>query len=149
MPQKCIVTGQIVAPELLQRAKELRQNMTPAEKMLRHALKADHLAGYHFRRQQVIGGYIVDFFCFQTDLVVELDGEIHFQQLDYDTERDHWLESVGLRVLRFKNEEVLGDQATVLGMIYDACDLPPELPKGRGTYPPTPSLKGGGAKIFP
>jgi len=76
MPLKNIVTEQKVSKEKLQRAKELRREMTPAEKILWEELRANKL-GVHFRRQQVIAGFIVDFYCHRAGLVVEVDGDIH------------------------------------------------------------------------
>ena len=121
MPIKHIIANQPVDPTLAKRAKELRREMTPAEQKLWQCLRADRLEGYHFRRQQIIGRYIVDFFCYQADLVVELDGAVHLEQVDYDEERTRWLETVGLKVLRFTNREVFCDLETVLGVIWDAC----------------------------
>ncbi|WKZ37082.1 MAG: DUF559 domain-containing protein [Anaerolineales bacterium] len=74
MPIKNIVTGQKVAKEKLERAKELRREMTPAEKILWQELRANKL-GVRFRRQQVIQGFIVDFYCHKSALVVEVDGD--------------------------------------------------------------------------
>jgi very-short-patch-repair endonuclease len=73
MPVKNIIPGQKVTKEKLQRAKELRREMTPAEKLLWNELRANKL-GVHFRRQQVIAGFIVDFYCHKVGLVVEVDG---------------------------------------------------------------------------
>ena len=75
MPLKNIVTEQKVTKEKQQRAKELRHDMTPAEKILWEELRANRL-GVHFRRQQVIAGFIVDFYCHKSALVVEVDGDI-------------------------------------------------------------------------
>ena len=76
MPVKNIIPGQPVTKEKLQRAKELRRDMTPAEKILWQELRGNKL-GVHFRRQQVIAGFIVDFYCHKAGLVVEVDGDIH------------------------------------------------------------------------
>ncbi len=76
MPLKNIVTEQRVTKEKLQRAKELRREMTPAEKILCQEVRAKKL-GVRFRRQQVIQGFIVDFYCHQAGLVVEVDGDVH------------------------------------------------------------------------
>jgi very-short-patch-repair endonuclease len=76
MPVKNIIPGQHVTKEKLQRAKELRREMTPAEKILWEELRGSKL-GVHFRRQQVIEGFIVDFYCHKTGLVVEVDGDVH------------------------------------------------------------------------
>ena len=74
MPVKYIIPGQKVTKEKLQRAKELRRDMTPAEKLLWQELRANKL-GVHFRRQQIIVGFIVDFYCHKAALVIEVDGE--------------------------------------------------------------------------
>ena len=76
MPIKNIIPGQRVAKEKLERARELRREMTPAEKILWHELRGNKL-GVHFRRQQIIEGFIVDFYCHQAGLVIELDGSVH------------------------------------------------------------------------
>lgn len=121
MPAKNIVIGQKVDPEKVQRAKELRRQMTPEEKLLWQGLRKNQLGGYHFRRQQVIDGYIVDFYCHATRLVVELDGEIHSSQVEKDQERDHILSTLGFRILRINNEEVNHHLSGVLVRILKAC----------------------------
>jgi very-short-patch-repair endonuclease len=80
MPKKGIVTGQCVSPELYSRDKELCQTMTPAERLLWQRLRAGRLQGFNFQGQQVIGGFIVDFYCHEADLVVEVDGGVHLEQ---------------------------------------------------------------------
>jgi very-short-patch-repair endonuclease len=75
----------------------------------------------HFRRQQIIVGFIADFYCHAAGLVIELDGGIHQRQAGYDAERDKILTARGLRVMRFKNEEVLRDLKGVLARIQAAC----------------------------
>ena len=121
MPTRNIVIGQKVDQAKVERAKELRKNLTPEERILWQRLRANRLDGWHFRRQQIIDGFIVDFYCHKAALVVELDGPIHDGQADYDIERDKVLESRGLRVLRIKNEEVDQDLEGVLAKIRDAC----------------------------
>lgn len=121
MPPKNIVIGQKVSPEKVARAEELRQDMTPTEKILWAQLRTNRLDGLHFRRQQVIAGFIVDFYCHAAGLAVELDGPIHAQRADYDRERDRVLKEIGVRVLRFKNEEVLENLEAVLTAIREAC----------------------------
>ena len=116
MPIKNIIPGQRITPEKLQRARELRQEMTPAEKILWQDLRGNKL-GVHFRRQQIISGFIVDFFCHKADLVIELDGEIHAEQQDYDTERDKVLSEMGLRIIRIRNDEVINNLSQVLKCI--------------------------------
>jgi very-short-patch-repair endonuclease len=76
MPVKNIIPGQPVTKEKLQRAKELRREMTAAEKILWQEIRTNKLA-VHFRRQQIIKGFIVDFYCHTAGLVIEVDGDIH------------------------------------------------------------------------
>jgi len=121
MPKKGIVTGQRVSPELDARARELRQNMTPAKLLLWQHLRAGRLQGYHFRRQQIIDRFIVDFYCYKADLVVEVDGGVHLEQQAYDRERELFLRDIGLEVLRFANTEVEHNLEEVLQVILQAC----------------------------
>jgi len=118
MPVKNIIPGQRVTKEKLQRARELRHDMTPAEKILWQELRANKL-GVHFRRQQVIAGFIVDFYCHMAALVIELDGDIHDFQPEEDTRRDKVLSEMGLRIVRFENEEVVMDLSAVVGKIRE------------------------------
>jgi len=76
VPVKNIVSGQQITKEKFQKAKELRRDMTSAEKVLWNELRGNKL-GVHFRRQQIIAGFIVDFYCHRAGLVIELDGDIH------------------------------------------------------------------------
>ena len=122
MPVKNIVTGQRVTKEKLQRAKELRHEMTPAEKILWEELRANKL-GVHFRRQQVIQGFIVDFYCHRAGLVVEVDGDIHDLQKEEDERREKVLSEMGLRVVRFGNDEVMRGLSAVVGKIKEAILL--------------------------
>lgn len=101
-----ILTGQPVDPDILERAKQLRNQATPEEKILWGHLRANRMAGFHFRRQQVIQGYIVDFYCHRASLVIELDGPIHQSQTAYDHERDEQLKNMGLKILHIRNDEI-------------------------------------------
>jgi very-short-patch-repair endonuclease len=118
MPVKNIIPGQSVKKEKLQRAKELRRDMTPAEKILWNELRANKL-GVHFRRQQVIAGFIVDFYCHKADLVIEVDGDIHDLQQEEDIRREKALNELGLQVVRFKNEEVVNNLPPVVEQIRE------------------------------
>jgi very-short-patch-repair endonuclease len=96
-------------PELKERARRLRKNMTPAEKKLWHKyLRQFPLPVY---RQKPIDNYIVDFYIPKLKLVIEIDGETHIEkkEIKYDSERTKILESYGLKVLRFWNYDILGD----------------------------------------
>jgi very-short-patch-repair endonuclease len=95
--------------------------MTSAERILWEQLRRNQLDGLHFRRQQVIDGFIVDFYCHRKNLVIEVDGGIHQQQHSYDAEREQALSQCGLRVLRFTNDEVTKDLRSVLQCIAAAC----------------------------
>lgn len=119
MSIKNIVTDQRVTKEKLQRAKELRREMTPAEKILWEELRANKL-GVRFRRQQVIQGFIVDFYCHKSALVVEVDGDIHDLQQEEDERREKVLTEIGLRIVRFRNDEVVRSLSAVVGKIRDA-----------------------------
>jgi len=125
MPIKNIVRGQTVSTEMLERAKELRREMTPAEKQLWKRIKANKLNGLHFRRQQIIHGYFADFLCHRHELIVEVDGGIHELQQEYDAEREEYLMALGFRIIRFKNEEIYKDLKGVLRKIVEACRQKP------------------------
>lgn len=130
-----IITGQKIESSKIFRARELRHHMTPAEKVLWEALRTNRLQGLHFRRQQIIDGFIVDFYCHAARLVVEVDGDIHQQQPDYDQDRDRILAARGLRILRFKDSEILQDLERVLAQIAKvSCESlsPPSLGEGPG-----------------
>ena len=86
--------------------KSLRSNMTPAEAMLWRALRGRGAGGLKFRRQQGIGPYVLDFYCPERRLCVELDGSSHDYRYDYDEQRTKFLASQGIRVVRFHNEQV-------------------------------------------
>ena len=121
MPVKNIIRGQKVSFVMHERAKKLRREMTPAETILWKELRTNKLNGLHFRRQQIIHGYIADFYCHQHELIVELDGGIHEMQKEYDAERGAYLIALGFRVVRFKNEEVYQDLKSVLQKILNEC----------------------------
>src|ERR1051325_2386175 len=113
MSIKNIVTEQPVTKAKLERAKELRRDMTPAEKILWNELRANKL-GVHFRRQQVIAGFIVDFYCHKAALVVEVDGDIHDLQREEDALREKALNEMGLKIVRFRNDDVLKNLSAVV-----------------------------------
>ena len=119
MPVDNIVIGQKVSRELLERAKELRKNTTPAEKVLWEKLRHNRLDGLQFRRQQIISPYIVDFYCHTKALVVEVDGDIHDLQKDEDARREKVLSEMGLRIVRFRNDEVVRNVSAVVGQIKE------------------------------
>ena len=117
---------------LKQHSRQLRKNMTDAERHLWAKIRMKQLKGYQFYRQKPIGDYIVDFFCPRAKLVVEIDGSQHFsdETTEYDRIRDEYLSSLGLRVLRFTNAEVLTYIEGVVESIEEKIPLSPPLRKG-------------------
>jgi very-short-patch-repair endonuclease len=113
--------------------RKLRKKMTPAEVALWQLLRRQQLAGRVFRRQFSIGQYVVDFFCNSENLVVELDGHQHFtpEGLQHDEERDKYLASIGLRVLRIENDRVFNNTQQVLD--YIESHFYENLAKGEGS----------------
>ena len=105
-------------------ARQLRKNLTEAERVLWRHLRLRQLEGCKFRRQQPIGRYIVDFVCFENQLVIELDGGQHCEQVVYDAERSAWLRGQGFRVLRFWNHEILQNIEAVKKVIQEAVTSP-------------------------
>ena len=108
-------------PEKQAAAQKLRRNMTPSEKRLWECLRANRLHGLAFRRQQIIGGFIADFYCRAARLVIECDGAVHLTQAEYDHERDAVIASYNLRVLRFTNDQIDQDLLAVLSQITQAA----------------------------
>ena len=117
MSPKRIVRGQSVSDGKVFLAKEFRRKMTPEESLLLSVLRRNGLNGLHFRRQQLIAGFVVDFYCLELGLIVELDGEVHSGQLEYDAERDRILKELGFKVIRFANWQVRQDLQRVLASI--------------------------------
>jgi len=122
----------------LSRRKSIRHNATIAEKHLWNLLKAKRLEGKKFRRQQSIGNYIVDFYCPEEKLIIELDGQFHYNPVNeaYDYKRTKFFLDLGLKVIRFENQE-----------LYNNLDMVIESIKCEFTKPPrpvgTPPSKGG------
>jgi very-short-patch-repair endonuclease len=114
-----IIRGQNVEPDKLSLAKRLRREVTVAERILWRALRRNAVDGFHFRRQQVIEGYIVDFYCNAAKLAIELDGTVHEDQWQYDESRDEVISRNGVRVLRISNES-LRDLEAVIESIREA-----------------------------
>lgn len=120
---------------LKQLSRQLRGNMTDTEGHLWAKIRMKQLEGYQFYRQKPIGGYIVDFYCPGAKLVIEVDGGQHFsdEAAEYDRIRDEQTRSLGLRVLRFTNTEVLTNIEGVIENIIESMQeipLSPPLRKG-------------------
>jgi very-short-patch-repair endonuclease len=105
--------------ESMQRARDLRNNLTDAEQKLWYALRGKQIKGYKFRRQVTIENYIVDFLSHDLNLIIEVDGSQHAEQESYDKQRTEFLDRQGYKVLRFWNNEVLGDLDAVMQKIYE------------------------------
>jgi very-short-patch-repair endonuclease len=116
----------------IQRARALRAQDTEAEARLWNALRDRRLGGWKWRRQSPQGAFIVDFYCPEARLVVEVDGGQHSEATAYDARRTAWLEAQGLRVLRFWNTEVLTHRDAVCFTILDACGGERASPRGAG-----------------
>jgi adenine-specific DNA methylase len=129
----------VIPDELLKFARNLRKQQTDAETKMWHLLRNRRLAGKKFRRQHPIPPYVVDFYCHEAALVVEIDGGQHAEARRYDDARTAFLEKKGLQVIRFWNNEVLGEIEAVLQVIWDALhepSPPTPLPGGEGRYVP-------------
>jgi very-short-patch-repair endonuclease len=111
------------------RARRLRSDATDAERALWRRLRSRSLAGYKFVRQEPVGPYTVDFICREARLIIEVDGGQHADNR-HDMVRDQWLASHNYRILRFWNNDVLGNVAGVLETIAAAlADSPPHPPR--------------------
>jgi very-short-patch-repair endonuclease len=121
------------APNLQNRRCELRNHSTGVEAILWKSLQNRKVAGKKFRRQMSIGPYIVDFFCPECKLAIELDGAPHYRELtiEYDAKRTAYLESQGVTVMRFENRIIYEDLENALALIRQrllaVLDLPPRL----------------------
>jgi very-short-patch-repair endonuclease len=124
----------LIPVEQQKRARELRNNATPAERRLWQALRASQLDGFKFSRQIAIGPFIADLVCRKERLVIEIDGGQHGDESDIG--RQHFIEMQGYRVLRFWNGQVMRDLDIVVAIILSA------LHEGQNP-PPTPPVPGG------
>lgn len=122
-------------PKLKDRAKELRKAGNLAEVLLWLQIKNKQFFGLDFDRQKIIGNYIVDFYCANIGLVVEIDGSSHNDKYEYDKERDDYLESLDLKVVHFTDTDVKKNIDAVLTKIKEEIQKPPR-PMG------TPPMEG-------
>lgn len=108
---------------LKQASRDLRNNLTDAEKLLWSKLRGKQILGLQFYRQKPILNYIVDFYCPAANLVIECDGSQHFtdEGLEADRMRDDALAQLGLKVLRFDNRQVMRQLDDVVEVIYQFC----------------------------
>ena len=110
--------------KLYQYGRELRKESTEAEKLLWNELRNRKLNGLKFRRQHPLDKFIVDFYCNEKKLVVELDGGVHDEKInkEYDEARTAMLAGLNIIVLRFKNEDVINNMKNVLRKINEVAD---------------------------
>ena len=132
---------------LKQLSRQLRESLTEAERHLWAKIRMKQLKGYQFYRQKPIGDYVVDFFCPKAKLAIEVDGSHHLvgEKIEYDRIRDEYLSSLGLRVLRFTNTEVLTHIEGVVESIAEEMrkiPLSPPLLKGETKRGKSPENKG-------
>lgn len=108
---------------ILFHSREMRKNSTEAENLLWANLRNRKLGGFKFRRQQHMEGFILDFYCHESRLGVEVDGEIHNkkEQKEYDEQRTKYLEELGIEIIRFKNDDVIHNMHSVLNEIRKTC----------------------------
>jgi very-short-patch-repair endonuclease len=127
-----------VANQTRHRAIQLRRNATSPEQILWSLLCRRQLGGMTFRRQHPIEPYIVDFYCSSANLVIELDGESHEGRQLYDKDRAKHLQNLGLKILRFTNDDVIHNLEVVSIAILREAGINPDEPS------PSPSLQGRG-----
>lgn len=116
-------TNAFIRQHQLQR--QLRSNMTDAEKAVWQMLRGRQMSGYRFRRQHPFGDYILDFVCLSAKLVIEIDGGQHAEQVAADNQRDQFLRDAGLQVLRFWNNQVLSEIEAVREAIWQSLQASP------------------------
>ncbi len=112
---------------MTERARLLRASSTPSERILWEALRGRRLAGTKWRRQQKLGRFVVDFFCAESALAVEIDGAVHLGREDLDAERQGILERAGVRVVRFSASDVEADLPGVLARLSSLLTAPSPL----------------------
>jgi very-short-patch-repair endonuclease len=135
---------------MLHHAKALRSNQTDAEQRLWYQLRAHRFMGLKFKRQKLLGRYIVDFVCLEHRLAIELDGGQHAEQVAYDRQRDTWLRQQGYTVLRFWNNDVMQQLDGVLerircAVLGGALSPGPSPASGRGEASLPSPIHGRGA----
>ena len=122
------------------RARELRKDMTEAERWLWEKLRSRELDAFKFRRQRPIGPFVADFVCLKRKLIIEVDGGQHAEGLEQDKKRSEFLTGEGYQVLRFWNHEVLQNGEAVLSAIHS------HLIQKQPSPHPSPVLGRGGIK---
>jgi len=101
-------------------SRELRKNITDAEKLLWSKIRGKQFKGYQFYRQKTISNYIVDFYCPKAHLIIEVDGGQHYSSegKEKDKVRDDYMASIGIKVLRFSDKDIFQNTAGVIEKIW-------------------------------
>jgi len=115
--------------ELRQLARRNRANPTDTEKRIWQIILRDEKMGYKFTRQKPINRFIVDFYCSTLNLAIEIDGGSHIKKKDYDFARDRFLSQIGIKTIRFTNDQIIKDIEKVRDKIFEFCSVSPV--KGR------------------
>ncbi len=102
---------------VIELAKDMRHKMTEAEERLWSAINKRQINGLKFRRQHPVYRYIIDFYCYERRLAIELDGKVHTRQKENDNYRDEFLKGIGIRTIRIRNEEVMNNLNAVVEKI--------------------------------
>jgi prepilin-type N-terminal cleavage/methylation domain-containing protein len=144
------VSGRVFLPydkTLVSRARENRKNPTPAETLIwNKVLRHRQFQAYKFLRQKPIGRYIVDFYCAKLHLVIEIDGDSHARQVEYDEARSDYLRGLGLNVIRYGNQDVMRNIEGVFMDLQNQIGADEKIPfssGGEGTNPPrSPLVRG-------
>ena len=135
-------------PEIKERAKALRKRMTCCEKILWQVLRKNKVRGCYFRRQHPISKFIVDFYCHELRLAVEIDGSYHAleQQQEHDSNRSAELENLGIKVIRFTNQAVIENIRKVERQMDEEVRKSGRAGSPGRSPPPQPSPRGEGVR---
>jgi len=114
-----------------QQARKFRKNPTETEKIMWDLLRDRQLANKKFRRQHLVSGFIIDFYCPENKLAIEIDGSVHLNKKEYDQEREKILKNIGINFLRFSNQDVLKEPKKVLLRIKEQLN-PSPFPMEKG-----------------
>ena len=134
---------------LKERRQFLRKNMPKAEVILWSRIRRKQTGGCRFRRQYSVGSYVLDFYCPELKLAIEVDGDSHYRPGadEYDKDREESIRQLGIEFLRFQNTEVYQNLNGVLQTIYEKIEL---MKSGSSNRPPVvPLVKGDRATVFP
>ena len=104
-----LVMGQVVRKDTVALARKLRRQMTAEEQLLWAVLRRNGLDGHHFRRQQIVDRFVVDFYYHAAGLVIEIDGPVHDEQAERDRMREEELRQYGLRIMRVRSDDIHRD----------------------------------------